>query len=131
MHALFPSCEFQLARMEENHERKRRARIPRHRRLLREFRGGSRAKAGSQPMLGFGIIAVDPALGRDLGDCLRNNFGLVFLTFGPISQWRHPPMSAFKEVLEWQDRAEQVRQVAGHLTDPVAKQAMLPGREGV
>ena len=77
-----PSCEFQLARMEENHERKRRASIPRHRRLPREFRGGSPAKAGSQPMLGLGIIAVDPALGRDLGDFLRNKFGLVFLTFG-------------------------------------------------
>ena len=34
-------------------------------------------------------------------------------------------MSVYNEALEWHDRAEQARQVAGQLTDPAAKQAML------
>jgi hypothetical protein len=34
-------------------------------------------------------------------------------------------MSVFNEALEWRDRAEQAREVAGQLTDPGAKQAVL------
>jgi hypothetical protein len=34
-----------------------------------------------------------------------------------------PPLS--DEALEWLDRAEQAREVAGQLTDPGAKQAVL------
>jgi hypothetical protein len=34
-------------------------------------------------------------------------------------------MSLFNEALEWRDRAEQAREVAGQLTDQGAKQAVL------
>jgi hypothetical protein len=34
-------------------------------------------------------------------------------------------MSVFNEALEWRDRAEQAREVAGQLTDPGAKHAVL------
>ena len=40
-------------------------------------------------------------------------------------------MPAFNEALEWQDRADHARRVAGQLTDPVAKQAMLQAAKGV
>jgi hypothetical protein len=43
---------------------------------------------------------------------------------------REPVMSVFDEALEWRDRAEQARQVAGDLTDPGAKQAMLQAANG-
>ena len=74
--------------MEEDHERKRRASIPRQRscQALQAFRGGSLAKAGPQSVLVLGLASVHPALGRDLGDCLRNNFGLVFLNSGLVGR---------------------------------------------
>ena len=34
-------------------------------------------------------------------------------------------LSMLKEALEWLDRAEQAREVAGQLTDPGAKRAVL------
>ena len=34
-------------------------------------------------------------------------------------------MSDFNEALEWRDRADQAREVAGQLTDPGAKRAVL------
>jgi hypothetical protein len=39
-------------------------------------------------------------------------------------------MPVFNEALEWQDCADQARQVAGQLTDPRAKQAMLQAAQG-
>jgi hypothetical protein len=39
-------------------------------------------------------------------------------------------MSVFKEALEWERRAEQAREVAGQLTDPGAKRAMLQAAKG-
>ena len=39
-------------------------------------------------------------------------------------------MSVYHEALEWHDRAEQARQVAGQLTDPAAKQVMLQAAKG-
>jgi hypothetical protein len=39
-------------------------------------------------------------------------------------------MSVFNEALEWQDRAEQAREVAGRLTNPAARQAMLQAAKG-
>jgi hypothetical protein len=41
-----------------------------------------------------------------------------------------PVMSIIDEALEWRDRAEQAWQVAGELTDPGAKQAMLQAAKG-
>jgi len=34
-------------------------------------------------------------------------------------------LSLLQEALEWLDRAEQAREVAGQLTDPVARRAVL------
>ena len=39
-------------------------------------------------------------------------------------------MPVFNEALEWRDRAEQARQLAGQLTDPGAKRAMLQAAKG-
>jgi hypothetical protein len=39
-------------------------------------------------------------------------------------------MSVFNEALEWRDRAEQARQVAGRLVDPGAKRALLQAAKG-
>jgi hypothetical protein len=39
-------------------------------------------------------------------------------------------MSVFNEALEWQNHAEQARQVAGRLTNPAARQAMLQAAKG-
>jgi len=39
----------------------------------------------------LGLASLDPALGRDMGDCVRNNLGLVFLNFGLTGRRvRHP-----------------------------------------
>ena len=40
-------------------------------------------------------------------------------------------MSVFNEVLEWQEHADHARQVAAHLTNPEAKQAMLQAAKGL
>jgi len=39
-------------------------------------------------------------------------------------------MSFFNETLEWQDRAQQAREVVARLTDPAARQAMLQAAKG-
>jgi len=39
-------------------------------------------------------------------------------------------MSFFNEALEWQDRAQQAREVVARLTDPAARQAMLQAAKG-
>jgi hypothetical protein len=39
-------------------------------------------------------------------------------------------MPVFDQALEWQDRAEQAREVAVQFTDPGAKQAMLQAAKG-
>ena len=38
--------------------------------------------------------------------------------------------SILREALEWLDRAEQAREVAGHLTDPGARKAVLELADG-
>src|SRR5215469_15372035 len=137
MHALFPWGGIVRvptgARMEENHERNRRAIIPCHRRFpqrscesLREFRGGSLPKARPKSNVGLGRYCC-----RSRSRARYGRYSSLYLRRGPPKMRGARPkpeikmMSVFDEAVEWLDRAEQAREVAGQLTDPGARKAVF------
>jgi hypothetical protein len=80
---------------------------------------------------------VSRALGRDVAGGLRNNRGLALVAQTQFAAERRietklllnmredQMASILNEPLEWLDRAEQAREVAGQLTDPSARNAVL------
>jgi hypothetical protein len=82
-------------------------------------------------MFEIGFASVAPAVGRDLG---HSFFGLAFIaqsrkfegTMGCSPKSREDQMpSLVDDAWDWLDRAEQAREVAGQLTDPVARTAVI------
>jgi hypothetical protein len=64
------------------------------------------------------------------GLCSILSSGKIVREFQSALIGREPVMSVFNEALEWRDRAERAQQVAGELSDPGAKQAMLQAAKG-
>ena len=91
---------------------------------------GGRPRSGAH----CGAASVSRALGRDLAGGLRFDRGLALVAQTQFCEregqdtklLREDQMpSMLNEALEWLDRAEQAREVAGQLTDPGARKAVL------
>jgi hypothetical protein len=84
-----------------------------------------------------GAASVARALGRDMAGGLRIDRGVALVAQTQFASERRSETklllnmredqmpSILNETLEWLDRAEQAREVAGQLTDPGARRAVL------